>query len=87
MELKEEEFKGKVTVSNWAMSRGQRIVRDISFESGYHDIYNPKYSSEDGGDDPAWDEFADEEEAKGRVCDERLSELNPCDDEHDRAGL
>jgi hypothetical protein len=58
------------------MSRAQKIYRDISFDSEIHDVYNPKFSSEDGDES---DEFADEE-AKAKVCDERLSELNPCNE-------
>ena len=61
------------------MSRAQRIIRDISFESETHDIYNPKFSSEDGDAKENTDDFADNEEAEGKICDERLSEMNPCD--------
>jgi len=56
------------------MSRAQKIYRDISFDSEVYDVYNPKFSSEDGDES---DEFADEE-AKAKVCDERLSEINLC---------
>lgn len=40
-ELEEEEFSGKVTVTNWAITHKQKIYRDISFDSVVHDIYNP----------------------------------------------
>jgi hypothetical protein len=40
-----EEFKGAVTITNWAISRRQRIVRDISFDSEHFDIFNPEFSS------------------------------------------
>ncbi len=37
-----------VTVENWAMTRRQRVVRNISFESGSpYNIYDPKFTSED----------------------------------------
>lgn len=75
-ELEEEEFTGKVSISNWAMSRAQKIIRDISFDSDCHDIYRPEYSS-DGDTKDDLDRFEDEE-AEGKICDERLSELNPC---------
>ena len=85
-ELDEEEFEGKVTVENWAMSRAQKIIRNLSFDSDTYDIYAPKFSSE--GADSAHHDFdieAEEhlfetEEAKGKICDERLSEMNPCGD-------
>ena len=61
------------------MSRAQKIIRDISFESAVHDIYNPCYSSdgEKNGEDLA---SVEHEEAAAEICDERISELNPCDD-------
>ena len=60
------------------MTRAQRIIRDISFESETHDIFNPKFSSGGETEDEDLDQFEDEE-ADGKICDERLSELNPCD--------
>ena len=45
-ELEEEEFEGKVAITNWAMSRAQKIIRDISFESKTFDIYRPEFSSQ-----------------------------------------
>lgn len=77
-------FEGKVTINNWAMTRAQRVFRNISFDSEVHDVYNPRFSSEEGDDS---DEFADEEEAKGKICDERLSEINPCNDSNESLGL
>ena len=63
------------------MSRAQKIARDISFESVAHDIYNPKFSSEsDQGEDA---DIFEDEEAEGQICDERLSELNPCANSQD----
>ena len=64
------------------MTRAQKIIRNLSFESKNFDIYNPEFSSDDNQD---IDEDEDErlfasEEAKGKICDERLSELNPCGD-------
>lgn len=43
-------------MDKWARTRRQKIIRDISFESGSpHNIYNPCYSSEESeyvkGDD------------------------------------
>ena len=76
-ELDEEVFEGKVAPKNWAMTRAQRIIRDISFETNVHDIYSPKFSS--CGDNTDEDQF-EYEEAEGKICDERFSELNPCDD-------
>ena len=58
------------------MTRAQRIIRDISFETDVYDIYSPKFSS--CADNTDEDEF-EYEEAEGKICDERLSELNPCD--------
>ena len=60
------------------MTRAQRIIRNMSFESDAFDIYSPKYSS-DGGIDSDDDHLFADEEAEGKICDERLSELNPCD--------
>lgn len=64
------------------MTRSQKIIRNLSFDSKTFDIYNPEFSS-DGDQEPDEDEderlFASEE-AKGKICDERLSELNPCGD-------
>ena len=77
-------FEGKVTINNWAMTRAQRVFRNISFDSEVHDVYNPRFSSEEGDDS---DEFADKEEAKGKICDERLSEINPCNDSNESLGL
>ena len=60
----------------------------MSFESkdNTFDIYKPHFSSDEGsknGADLTLDDEDDErmfasEEAKGKICDERLSELNPC---------
>ena len=58
------------------MTRAQRIIRDISFETDVHDIYSPKFSS--CGDNTDEDQF-EYEEADGKICDEHISELNPCD--------
>ena len=35
-----------MTIDNWAMTEKQRILKNTSFESKIHDIYNPTYSSE-----------------------------------------
>lgn len=78
-EFEEELFEGKVALNNWAMTRAQRIVRDDSFESETYNIFNPKFSS--GGEETDHDDLSrfEDEEAEGKICDERLSELNPCD--------
>ena len=51
-------------------------MRDISFDSVSHDIYRPEYSSD--GDTKGDLDLFEDEEAEGKICDERLSELNPC---------
>ena len=85
-EIEDEVFVGKVALSNWAMTRAQRILRDISFESTQHDIFNPCYSSDGAETDDERNEDQEDlnriedEEADGKICDERLSEMNPCDD-------
>ena len=61
------------------MSRAQKIIRNLSFESGTFDIFSPNFSSDGGSSEDDEHLFADEE-AKGKICDERLSELNPCSD-------
>ena len=37
-------FEGQVTINNWGMTRRQRIIQNISFETQEHDIYNPDFS-------------------------------------------
>lgn len=38
----------KVTMQHWARTRRQRVLRDISFESGSpYNIYEPHFTSED----------------------------------------
>ena len=46
------EFKGPVTITNWARTRAQRIIRDISFETQQYDIYDPYFSSQSSNIDP-----------------------------------
>lgn len=41
-------FEGKVHINNWAVTRRQRVLMAISFESKEHDIYDPQYSSDEG---------------------------------------
>ena len=60
------------------MTRAQKVVRDISFDSEVYDVYNPKFDSDN--DDQNDSERFEDEEADGKICDERLSELNPCND-------
>lgn len=36
---------GRVTVDKWALTRKQARLRDTSFETQSHDIYNPSFSS------------------------------------------
>ena len=60
------------------MTRAQKLFRDISFESETHDIYNPQYSSD--ADSQSEKDRLDDEEAEGKICDERVSHLNPCED-------
>lgn len=40
-------FEGKVAPDNWAISRRQRILSQTSFSSGYHDIFNPVFTSDE----------------------------------------
>ena len=64
------------------MSRAQKIFRNISFDSDTYDIYKPQFDSELDKDDHFEDDsdfFADQE-ANGKICDEHISELNPCND-------
>jgi hypothetical protein len=42
----EGKFEGKVTTNNWAVTRRQRVIRSISFESSIHDIFAPQFSSD-----------------------------------------
>ena len=37
----------KVNIYKWARNRRQKVINDISFDSDIHNIYNPKYSSEE----------------------------------------
>ena len=71
------------------MTRAQKIIRNLSFDSDTFDIYNPKFSSDEEEeiiltDDDDERMFASEE-AKGKICDERLSELNPCIDDDEQS--
>lgn len=34
-------FTGKVSLDNWTITRRQRVLQSISFESAEHDIYDP----------------------------------------------
>ena len=47
MEMDEDEFVGKVSITNWAMTRKQRILKSIDFEAKTFDIYNPEFSSDE----------------------------------------
>ena len=47
MEMDEDDFSGKLTIFNWAMSRKQKILKSIEFESKTFDIYNPEFSSDE----------------------------------------
>ena len=47
MEMDEDEFVGKVSITNWAMTRKQRILKSIDFEAKSFDIYNPEFSSDE----------------------------------------
>ncbi|CDW91683.1 UNKNOWN [Stylonychia lemnae] len=38
-----------VTIEKWARTQRQRILMNISFDSDYHNIYNPVFSSENSG--------------------------------------
>ena len=40
-------MEGPVSISNWARTRKQKILRDLSFESNDFDIYQPYFSSEE----------------------------------------
>lgn len=73
-ELEEEEFTGKVTITNWAMTHKQKIYRDISFDSEVYNIYDPKFES----DEEAGAAVSDDESSEAKICDERLSSMNPC---------
>ena len=35
-----------MTIDNWAMTEKQRILKNTSFETKIHDIFNPSFSSE-----------------------------------------
>ena len=50
-----QEVEGPVTVGNWARTRRQRIVRDLSFDSEAFDIFNPCYSSDYSSKSSNWD--------------------------------
>ena len=45
--FEENTFEGKVSINNWALTRRQRIVHALSFESQTYDIYDPYFSSDD----------------------------------------
>lgn len=34
-------------MERWARTRRQKVIRDISFESAVHNIYDPHYTSEE----------------------------------------
>jgi hypothetical protein len=57
--LGERFLEGKVSVSKWARNRRQRIVRDISFDSDVHNIYEPVFSSEGSRDFVEEDEVSE----------------------------
>lgn len=38
-------FEGPVSITNWTITRRQKIVQDTSFESEAFDIYDPQFSS------------------------------------------
>jgi len=40
-------MEGPVSINNWARTRKQKIIRDLSFESNAFDIYEPYFSSEE----------------------------------------
>ena len=76
------------------MTRAQKIISNLSFESDSFDIYNPKFSSDqealtdldqDGEIEDEDERMFASEEAKGKICDERLSEMNPCIDDESSA--
>ena len=47
LEISHFEEEGPVTIFNWARTRAQKIIRDISFESDQYNIYSPHFSSEE----------------------------------------
>lgn len=40
-------LEGRVAADNWAITRRQRILDQISFASSFHDIFNPVFSSDE----------------------------------------
>jgi hypothetical protein len=38
-------YLNKVTIEHWARTRRQKAIRDLSFESKEHNIYDPNFSS------------------------------------------
>lgn len=40
-----------ITITNWARTRAQKIIRDTSFESDSFNIYDPCFSSEEEEND------------------------------------
>ncbi len=38
-------YLNKVTIEHWARTRRQKAIRDLSFESKEHNIYDPHFSS------------------------------------------
>ncbi len=46
-----DDIREKVTINHWARNRRQKVLRDISFESGSpYNIYDPHFTSEDDDD-------------------------------------
>jgi hypothetical protein len=41
------QFSGKLKIDNWALTRRQSKINQISFETDSYDIYNPQFSSQE----------------------------------------
>lgn len=46
LDKEDEYFDGEVSIQNWARTRRQRILKNLSFESKEYNIYNPNFSSQ-----------------------------------------
>lgn len=48
-ELQNEDTTLPVSYTNWARTRRQRVIQNISFESEEHNIYSPQFTSRNSG--------------------------------------
>lgn len=66
LNLLNDKFEGEVTITHWAKTRRQRILKDLSFESEVFNIYDPKFTSDEENSD---DEHGSLEGSLMRGCD------------------